>query len=117
MVAAFAAPAALAASSSPREIYADFADNGRLDGQYSTAELERALQDAEAQGYPGAGTAPAQAAIQERLGEQQAGGVGAVGQGGGTLPFTGLDLALLTAGAGALLLLGFGFRKLGRTRT
>jgi len=119
VVAASAVPAALAASSSPREIYADFADNGRLDGQYSTAELERALQDVEAQGYPGAGSAPAQAAIQERIGEQQAGGggVGGVGQGGGTLPFTGLDLALLTAGAGALLLLGWGFRRLGRSRT
>lgn len=109
MVAAFAVPTALAASS-PREIYADYADNGRLDGQYSTADLERALQDVEAQGYPGAGTDPARTAIQERLGED------GIGQSAGTLPFTGLDLALLTAGAGALLLLGVGFRRLGRTR-
>lgn len=118
VVAAIAVPAALAASSSPREIYADFADNGRLDGQYSAAELERALEDVEAQGYPGAGTGPAQAAIQEQLGRQAGGeGVDAVGQSGGTLPFTGIDLALLTFGAGALLLLGWGFRRLGRSGT
>lgn len=114
VMAAFAAPGASAAT--PREIYADFADNGRLDGTYSRADLERALQDAEGQGYPGAGTAPAQAAIQDELGEQDE-GVGAVGQGGGTLPFTGIDLALLTFGAVALLVLGWGFRRLGRART
>lgn len=121
VVAAFAVPAALAAS--PREIYADFADNGRLDGQYSRADLERALQDVEAEGYPGAGTAPAQTAIQQQLGQQGGGegvaddDVAAVGQRGGTLPFTGFDLALLTVGAGALLLLGWGFRRLGRSGT
>lgn len=115
VVAAFAVPAALAAT--PREIFADFADNGRLDGQYSTADLERALQDTEAQGYPGAGTEPSRAAIQERIGERAGDDVDVVGQSGGTLPFTGLDLALLTAGAGALLLLGWGFRRLGRSGT
>lgn len=111
-LAAILASAALGAS--PREIYSDYADNGRLDGQYSTADLERALQDAEAQGYPSATTPAARVAIQDRIGEQR-GGVGEVGQ-GGTLPFTGLDLALLVLGAGFLLLLGWGFRRLGRTR-
>ncbi len=116
VMAVVAAPGASAAS--PREIYADFADNGRLDGNYSKADLERALQDAEGQGYPGAGTGPAQAAIQDRLGEDAGDdGVGAVGQSGGTLPFTGVDLALLTFGAVALLVLGWGFRRLGRART
>jgi len=46
--------------------------------------------------------------------------VGSAGDAGdvvtGTLPFTGLDLALLAAGATFLLLLGWGFRRLGRAR-
>ena len=115
VVVAFATPAAQAASA--REIYADFADNGKLDKRYSTSDLERALQDVEEQGYPDVGAAPAQAAIQEELGKRgDDEGAAAVGrQSGGTLPFTGLDLAVLTAGAGALLLLGWGFRRLGRT--
>ncbi len=32
----------------------------------------------------------------------------------GTLPFTGLDVALLVAGGGTLLLAGFGMRRLSR---
>lgn len=116
LVGLVALPGALAAS--PREIYADFADNGRLDKRYSAADLRQALQDAEAQGYPGAGVSPTRAAIQQQLGQQAAGsqgsptGVGSVGS-GGTLPFTGVDLALLTAGAALLLLVGLGFRRLG----
>jgi hypothetical protein len=43
------APGALAAS--PDEIYADLADNGRLDGTYTQAELQAYLQSAQVQGY------------------------------------------------------------------
>ena len=34
----------------------------------------------------------------------------------GTLPFTGMDLALLTSGGASMLLLGAGMRRLGRSR-
>ena len=44
-----AAPGALAAT--PQKIYNDFADNGRLDGNYTNAELRAALKDAAVQGY------------------------------------------------------------------
>jgi hypothetical protein len=98
-----------AASASPREIYADYADNGRLDQTYSAGDLRRALADTTIQGY-GKPTVKAglRPAIQKQLGE--------VGKSSGTLPFTGVDLALLTAGAGLLLLLGLGFRRFGRAR-
>lgn len=43
------APAALAAT--PEEIYKDLADNGRLDGTYSQAEIDAFLQSAAVQGY------------------------------------------------------------------
>jgi hypothetical protein len=43
------APGALAAS--PKEIYRDLADNGRLDGTYTQAELRAFLQNATVQGY------------------------------------------------------------------
>lgn len=44
-----AAPAAFGAS--PQDIYKDLADNGRLDGRYTQAELEAYLRDATVQGY------------------------------------------------------------------
>jgi hypothetical protein len=47
---------------------------------------------------------------------EQALGAKAVKAKGG-LPFTGLDLALLGAGGGLLLVAGTGLRKLGRNRS
>jgi cell division protein FtsW (lipid II flippase) len=35
---------------------------------------------------------------------------------GGTLPFTGLDLALMSAGGALLLASGLGLRRLGRAK-
>jgi hypothetical protein len=100
-----------AASASPRQIYADFADNGRLDQTYSESDLRKALADTTIQGYGKpivkTGLRPA---IQQQL--------GVLGQSssGGTLPFTGVDLALLTSGAALLLLFGLAFRRFGRAR-
>ncbi|HVD49720.1 MAG TPA: hypothetical protein VNB50_06835 [Gaiellaceae bacterium] len=50
-----------------------------------------------------------QGAVEQALGAQ------AVKTQGG-LPFTGLDLALLAAGGGLLLVAGTGLRKLGRAK-
>lgn len=103
-VALAAAPAALGAT--PQQIYRDYANNGRLDHKYSRADLERALRDAALQGYPHVG---AQGAVQQALGAQ------AVKPKGG-LPFTGLDLALMSAGGAVLLAAGTGMRRLGRAK-
>ena len=49
--------------------------------------------------------------------DQQVGGANVAGDVvTGTLPFTGVDLALLTVGAAFLLLLGWGFRRVGRAQ-
>jgi hypothetical protein len=103
-VALSGAPAAFGAT--PQNIYRDYKDNGRLDHAYSQADLQSALRDAALQGYPGVGV---QGAVEQALGAQ------AVKTQGG-LPFTGLDLALLAAGGGLLLVAGVGLRKLGRAK-
>jgi hypothetical protein len=113
VAAAFAVPGASAATS--QQIYKDYADNGRIDGHYSRADLQRALRDTQIQGYGrptvGVGLAPA---IQRALGAQA--GLGATGKPSGGLPFTGFDLALMLLGGLGLLTLGTGLRKLGRSK-
>ena len=107
-----------ATAASPSEIYADYADNGRLDRTYSDSDLRNALTDAAVQGYGKPTVTPGmRGEIEEQLGEENTAtqDVDTVGR-TSTLPFTGVDLALLTVGAGFLLLLGLGFRRLGRPR-
>jgi hypothetical protein len=99
-----AAPAAVAAT--PQQIYRDYADNGKLDQQYSTADLKAAQKYSAAQGYPRVGV---QGAVQQALGAQ------AVKTTGG-LPFTGLDLALMAVGGVLLVGAGTTLRKLGQSR-
>jgi hypothetical protein len=100
-----AAPAAFAAS--PQQIFRDYAQHGRLTQKYSRADLLRAKRDAALQGYPKVGV---QGAIERQL------GAGAVRTRGG-LPFTGLDLALMSAGGVLLLAAGTGLRRLGRAKS
>lgn len=112
-VMAFAAPGGLAGT--PRDISQDLAD-GRLDGKYTKAEMAAYLQNATVQGYSGpvgavAGTAATRASSAERSAGVQAGSQG------GTLAFTGLDLALLTVGGLLLLALGATLRWASRERS
>jgi hypothetical protein len=93
-----------ASAASPQRIYADLADNGRLDGRYSRADIARALNlrravRSDAQTSPPARKPAAGAPSHSRSQNSSAG-----------LPFTGLDLALLTLGGGPLLLIGLGLR-------
>jgi opacity protein-like surface antigen len=104
-VALGAAPAAMGAT--PQKIFRDYADNGRLDRTYSKADLQRAQRDLALQGYPKVGV---QGEVERALGAK------AVKAQGG-LPFTGLDLALLAAGGGLLLVAGAGLRKLSRAKS
>jgi hypothetical protein len=112
---AVGAPGALAAS--PQQIYKDYADNGRLDGHYSKADLQRALHDAVIQGYkPATSVAPA---IKKKISSPSSGVAGAklpAAKKQGALPFTGLDLALMTVGGFSLLLLGAALRRFARNK-
>ena len=108
-----------ATAASPSDIYADYADNGRLDQNYSDSDLRNALTDAAVQGYGKPTVTPGmRGEIEEQLGDENTAtqDVDTVGS-PSTLPFTGVDLALLSVGAGFLLLLGLGFRRLGRARS
>jgi hypothetical protein len=128
-----AAPGALSAT--PQEIYSDYADNGRLDNAYTPADLERALMNAAVQAYGKPGTGGLKPAVEEEIdstpggtnggtnggtaggtaGEQAGGGTSPVQSSGG-LPFTGLDLSLIAAGALGLILLGAALRRAARQR-
>lgn len=104
----------MAAAATPSEIYADYADNGRLDKVYSAGDLQGALNSAVIQGYGSPTVTPGfRAEVKKKLNQN----VSVAGKSRGTLPFTGVDLALLTAGACVLLLMGWGFRRLGRARS
>jgi len=120
-----AAPGAFAAT--PQEIYRDYADNGRLDNAYSPADLERALKNAAVQAYGKPGQGGLKPAVEEEIDDTSGGTTGGTsgGQtGGGTspvqssggLPFTGLDLSLIAAGALGLILLGAALRRVAKQR-
>lgn len=107
-----AAPgAALAAS--PQDIADDLAD-GRLDGTYTAAELQRAMSDPSLQGYLAETS-------QQVLGAQRASG--GPGAGGGApaageqqfLPFTGAELGVYAALGVALLGGGLLLRRVARS--
>jgi hypothetical protein len=113
----FAVPVGLAAT--PQQIYRDYAKHGHLTGHYSKADLQRALKDAVLQGYTPTGSKPA---IKKKAGQQGQQGV-AGGQKNvnappvkstGGLPFTGLDLALISIGGILLLAFGAGLRRFAR---
>lgn len=99
------APAAFAAT--PKQIYRDYADNGRLDMKYSKADLNRALKDAVIQGYGDTNV---------NVGLGAAAGAAAATNSSGALPFTGLDLTLMAVGGGILLASGAGLRRLAKSR-
>ena len=124
---ALGAPGALAAT--PEQIYKDFADNGRLDGKYSAAELKAFGKNAYAQGYPRAVPVTPVAGV---AGQTSPVVRNATRPGRrpdvprtlrttrtprGTLPFTGLDLALMTAGGLFLLGVGGTLRRVARAKT
>jgi hypothetical protein len=106
-------PAAFAAT--PEQIYRDFAEDSKLDGQYEVADLQAALQSPIIQGYGGREVVTElRPTIQRQVAAQQQPLEEAVGRGG--LPFTGLDLALLTAGGLFLLAFGFSLRRLAKAK-
>src|ERR687897_2072647 len=91
---------------SPQRIYKDLADNGKLDGNYTRADIARAFnlervvrtdQREPAQAEAEATPPPRPAATGKPSSRR--------------IPFTSLDLALLVVGGGPLLLIGIGLRR------
>jgi hypothetical protein len=107
-----------AAAATPGQIYRDYADNGRIDGAYSTADLRAAQTNASVQGYGNPNvTVGFKGAIATRIAAGRPAAPLGVTNVRSTLPFTGIDLALLVAGGAGLLMLGAVLRRLGRNRT
>jgi hypothetical protein len=117
VVAVMVAPAALAAT--PEQIYRDYADDSRLDGSYTETDLQAALQSPVVQGYGDQAvvtgfrpTIQSEIAAQQQPAQQPLEAVSEAER----LPFTGLDLALLTAGGLFLLAFGVSVRRLAKAK-
>jgi hypothetical protein len=104
------AAAAATPQQTSQRIFADLADNGRLDGKYTRAQIDRALHAPALEGYeqparlepiqrPAVVRPPAASAEADRA-----------------LPFSGIDLALFGAVGGPLLLLGASLGRLARAK-
>jgi hypothetical protein len=93
-----------AAAATPQQIsqriFADLADNGVLDGNYTKAQIDRALRTPSLRGYE---QPPRRAPVRRPASVRPA--VPAAGR-GSTLPFSGIDLAFLGAVGAPILLLG-----------
>ena len=109
---AMLALAGTAAAATPQEtsqrIFADLADNGRLDGKYTRAQIDRALHTPSLKGYerPAAGN----------TGSSDSARLTAASDSEWTIPFSGLDFALFAAVGGPLLLLGGSLGRIARVR-
>jgi hypothetical protein len=103
-------PGSAARQETSQKFFADLADNGRIDGHYTRAQINRALHTPSLKQYeartlqdvPSQATAPASTP--------------AAGEGPRSLPFSGLDLALFGAVGAPLLLLGASLGRLARMK-
>jgi hypothetical protein len=121
LLAVFTLVAATAATAAtPRQIYKDWAANGRIDGHYSTRDLLAAQKDSTLQGYGAAGFAPT---VQQKISSSTptaASGVlgtnlAASSSPQSTLPFTGQNLLLLALAGIVLATLGMALRRSSRS--
>lgn len=99
---------AVGISATPRQIYRDLAKNGQADHRYTAADLRKGLKNPTSQGYHKP-TEPAPS-----LARRTADRSPLTKSKGGVLPFTGLDLSFIAAGAILLMLVGGGLRILVR---
>jgi hypothetical protein len=109
-VLALSATSALAAS--PRQIYADLAQHGKLTKHYSPADLKRAMQDAMVQGYVPVGPKPP--VLSGAKPSVKTNGPAPAVRKSGTLPFTGFQLSVFAILGLALLGGGFLLHRAGR---
>ena len=95
-----------------QKIFADLADNGRLDGNYTRAEIDRALHTPSLRGYEQASppaTIRRPASVRPEMPSAERGR-------GLSLPFSGIDLALLAVVGAPILLLGASLGRFARMR-
>jgi hypothetical protein len=109
LIVAALALAGPASAASPQKIYKDLADNGKLDGKYRRADIARAFNLERVIRTDQQPPVRRPAAVTP--------GPTAATRSGSRIPFTGLDLALLTVGGGPLLLIGVGLRRRVGTRS
>lgn len=94
-------------AATPQDIYNDYAKDGKLDGTYTSAELNAYLNDATLHQYPpDAGKVKSLDALVRGLLSSR-----------NQYPFTGTDIALVAAGVVALLGVGLGLRRLSHARS
>jgi hypothetical protein len=100
-----------AAAATPQQIsqriFADLADNGRLDGKYTRAQIDRALHTPSLRGYE-AQRIRRPASVRVEASAEDGRGL--------SLPFSGIDLALLGAVGAPILLLGASRGRFARVR-
>ena len=106
------APTAATPQQVSQRIFADLADNGVLDGEYTPAQIDRALHTPSLRGYeqtPRSAPLRRPASIRPEASSAQGGR-------GLSLPFSGIDLALLAVVGAPILLLGASLGRLARMR-
>ena len=98
-----------AAAATPQQIsqkiFADLADNGRLDGKYTRAQIDRALHSPSLRGYEETEPIRRPAAARAEAPSAESGR-------GLSMPFSGIDLALLGLVGAPILLLGASLGRL-----
>src|SRR5262245_38580603 len=94
-----------------QRVFADLADNGRLDGEYTRAQIDRALHTPSLRGYeqPESPTIRRPASVRPAAPSAEGGR-------GLSLPFSGIDLALLAVVGAPILLLGASLGRFARMR-
>ena len=105
--AALATGVSTATAASPRQIYNDYVAHGRLTHHYSKADLQRALQSTLLKGYSHGHGPGMKTHIKIHFPPPRT---------HGGLPFTGMDLGLITFGAVLLLAFGAALRRFARSR-
>lgn len=109
---AFAGPTAAATpkkicNATPQKIYGDLADNGRLDRLYCDSDIDRALRSPSLQRYElrTRATRPPATVLPSVATDAR-----------GSVPFSGLDLALFGGVGAPLLLIGASLGRIARVR-
>jgi hypothetical protein len=106
MLALVLAGVALAGGTTPQDIYNDYAADGKLDGNYTDAELQAYLNDPLIDQYGNPTIVAELDALVTRLLQNDQ----------DEFPMTGAQLALIGIGAIALVGIGVGLRRLTRSR-